>query len=528
MLTSLRAALLLGGAALLVVAIVRRKATMRMLKTFLLEPSSPVNLALLRIFIFAAVLGAAVRNDAGWYAGLPNELRMPPLGWEWLRDFSWYEPDALMRARGVLIAASTCAMLGLFTRVSVPVAVVLAVLGHAVTMFFEKVNHSGHAAMLCALVLCFSACGDAFSLDRVWRWLRGQTAPPPSAAYGLPMRVCWLLLGTSYLFPGIWKLWGSGDLWISGARLRATLHSRWENLQTFTPPMRLDEYPLILALLGIATLVFEIGFIFALFNRVARVIAALSAVGFHLGVSSFLAIPFPAHVPLTLLLDFPQIAELAGRALPSSVREAVATWLHRRKSALTHLESRATRDGLPRAPPVRALWPAALAGSVLFSGQLATGFLRVSSWPISIFPTFMGRIPKRPRVGAEMRIEYQARDGTRRDLRKTLERMGPARLRHLIKRLAPVYDEQTGRTIVRLFEYAGNVDVERGDHIAIVRATWDLVPPGQQKNYDETLERRYVVTRKGALSLEYEAREAEEESPGDAAGEENEDGAATE
>jgi hypothetical protein len=389
-------------------------------------------------------------------------------------------------------------MVGLCTRLSVPVAVVLAVLGHAVTMFFEKVNHSGHAAMLCGAVLCFSACGDALSLDRLWRWWRGQPMPAPSAAYGLPMRVCWLLLGTTYLFPGIWKLWASGDHWVTGERLRATLHGRWESLQTFRPPMRLDEYPLLLALLGIATLVFEIGF------------AALSAVGFHLGISFFLAIPFPAHVPLILLLDFPQIAKVASRAVPSSLRSVLAAWLSRPKAALIRLESPA---GLPRAPPMRALWPAALAGVVLLSGQLASGIFRVSSWPISIFPTFMARASKRPRVGADLRIEYQAQDGTKRDLRTALKRMGPARLKHLIKRLAPVRDTRTGRTIVRLFEYAGNVNVEPGDHVAIILATWDFQPPGEQANYDETLERRYVVTSDGALLLESERTRAEKKRP---------------
>lgn len=505
MLTSLRIALLLGAAALLVVVVVRRKATIRLLEAFLLEPSSPVNLALLRIFLFAAILRAAVRNDAAWYAGLPRELREPPFGWGWLRDFPLYDPSVLAWAGGVLIVASACAMVGLFTRVSVPVAVVLAVVGHAVTMFFEKVNHSGHAAMLCALVLCFSACGDALSLDRLWRRRRGEPIPAPSAAYGLPMRVCWLLLGTSYFFPGIWKVWGSGDLWITGARLRASLHGRWENLQTFQPPMNLDEYPLVLAALGIATLVFEIGFIFALFNRVTRVVAALSAVGFHAGVGLFMAIPFPALVPLILLLDFPQIAALARRAVPSSVRSVLFGWLERPRAALMRLASRVMPEGPPRAPPMRALWPVALAGIVLFSGQMVSGFFRVSSWPISIFPTFMGRARKGPRVGEELRIEYRARDGTTRDLRTAMARMGPARLKHLMKRLSPVQNERAGRTIVRLFEYAGNVTVEPGDQVAVLRATWDLKPPGERTNYRETLERRYEVTEDFGLALEHDA-----------------------
>jgi hypothetical protein len=58
---------------------------------------------------------------------------------------------------------------------------------------------------------------------------------------------------------------------------------------------------------------------------------------------------------------------------------------------------------------------------------------------------------------------------------------------------------------VRLFEYAGNVKAEPGDHVAILRATWDLHPPGERTNYSETLERRYAVIEDGRLSLEYDA-----------------------
>jgi hypothetical protein len=40
---------------------------------------------------------------------------------------------------------------------------------------FGKVNHGGHARMLCALALSLSPCGDALSLDALIR--RGSAFP---------------------------------------------------------------------------------------------------------------------------------------------------------------------------------------------------------------------------------------------------------------------------------------------------------------------------------------------------------------
>jgi hypothetical protein len=218
-----------------------------------------------------------------------------------------------------------------------------------------------------------------------------------------------------------------------------------------------------------------------------------------------MAIPFPPYLPLILLLDFPQVGTLASRVVPARIRIALTDRLHRAQAALARFASRLRTSRPLSAPPLRAIWPAALAGSLLLSGQMLTGTLHISTWPISVFPTFAGRVSTGPRFGSDIRIEYQAQDGTTRDLRKLLKRMGPARLKNLFKKLTRRRDDRTKRALLELFAYAGRFEVEPGDHVAIIRARWDLYPLGKKANYKETLDYRYEVTENGGLSLVYTA-----------------------
>ncbi len=485
-------------------AFMRRTAVKKAFCDFLFEPSSPLNVALLRIFVFGLVFRAACRTQAVWYAGLPVKMRHPPFGWGFLRESVLFEPDVVALVQRVVIVSSACAALGLFTRVSAPVAAFSLVAVHAVCTFFEKVNHGFHAPTLCALVLAFAPSGDALSLDRLVAAWRRRPAPVASAVYGIPLRACWVLLGTTYLFPGLWKLWFAGDLWISGDQLRFTLLGRWGHLGRFVPPFRLDEYPLLLALLGSGTLVFEIGFIFAVFQRKTRVLAAFAAFSFHYGVSKFMRIGFPLYLPFILLLDFPQLGELVRASLP----ERLVALLARIAGSVRALRTGFSLHARPplRAPLLRSLRPPLVAGAVLISGQLATGVFALNTWPLSIFPTFAGRKNSVPPTGV-MRFVHESRDGRQTDLRDSLERMGPARLRNLFQKLSAGRDQKrTGRLLVRLFERAG-VTLAKGDRIAVYDARWDLFPLGKRSNYREKLVRGYEMAADGSLCV-VEGREA--------------------
>jgi hypothetical protein len=490
------------GLLALVFVIVERRQVRAALRTFFLEPSSAFNLGALRIVLFGLVLDQARNADAAWFAGLPPGLRMLPPGWQWLNGDAFFDPTFAGRAQDALIVASACAALGLFTRASAPIAALLSLYVLGMQNFFVKINHSNHATVLCALVLACSPCGDALSIDRLWKRLRGYAAPPLAVAYTVPVRCCWMLLGTVYLFPGLWKLFESGDLWLSGEKVKAEMYSRWAEKAQFEPFVRIDEHPGLLALLGLATLLFEIGFFFALFGRATRVVAAFSAVGFHLGVAYFMGIRFHVYLPLVLLFDAPQLGERVRSWLPASIGRSVDASAAVLDAWTARQRSRFAWAANVRPFPRRSLWPGTSAGALLVSAQLVAGVVPIVSWPISIHPRFSE--PRKASTNIrKIRVVFEPTAGEATDLGPRLERLGSARFARLLLDLKQVKANelhQQGQTIVRLFRDSGVV-VQPGDRVAVYRTREKLFPLGQHTDHHETLAHRYEITADYAVEV---------------------------
>jgi hypothetical protein len=227
----------------LALAFQRRRALARHLRAFFLEPSPPERLALVRIALFGALSWVSFDTKAVWWAAQPADLRVMPRGWGWVVGVLPIDATSASVAQAVTIGASLCATVGLATRITAPIAALAAVFLLGTPSFFGKVLHLDHALVLMTLVMSVSACADAWSVDRWIARRAGRPAPGSSAAYTLPMRLCWLLLGTVYLFPGLWKIWDNGDLWLNGQRLLWELNDEWGQRKYLDPPMRIDRYP---------------------------------------------------------------------------------------------------------------------------------------------------------------------------------------------------------------------------------------------------------------------------------------------
>jgi hypothetical protein len=499
-----RAAAVIAALVVLYVAVQRRERTLEVLRKFWLEPTSPVNVAVLRIIVFYLLHRSAIGQNPVWYTRLPESQRSLPWGWGWLGSLPFDERLA-SGAEIALIVSAALASVGLFTRVSAPLAALLAVYVLGLPNFFWKINHGHHLRVLFALALACAPCGDALSLDRLWKRWRGHAAPEPSAAYTIPMRVAWLLVGTSYLFPGLWKLWVSGDLWISGAQLKAHLYDSWAVRPDFEPLYRIDQHDWLLALLGVATLVFEIGFIVCVLNRTTRTLAALSAVAFHVGVASFMGIRFSPYPPLVLLLEIPERYDSIRSHVPRRLLAAAARTREQLAARAHALFERFRRPPSSTPWPPRSATPAALVGMALLFGQTYTGLASISSWPFSVYPQFSSR-EERPRtVASTLRFYLESKDGNRVDLLSRLRRrIGVSRVKRLVRSLekaAQPGGTKNTRSVVEVFRLAG-VRLEPKDRIAIYEATWNVIPPGEQSAYRETLSKRFVVTSDGALRLE--------------------------
>jgi hypothetical protein len=462
------ACLILLGA--LGLAIYRRRAVGAALREFFLAPGAAQNIGLLRIVLFAGLAWVGLRTNAVWWASQPASLRVMPPGWGWLDGLLPIDATTAGVARFLVVAFGLCAALGLGTRVTTKVAAIAAVYLLGVPSFFGKILHADHALVLMTLVLAAAPCGDAFSFDRQWLRHRGQPDPGLSPAYTLPVRMCWLLLATIYLFPGIWKVWEAGDIWLSGERLLWELQDEWGQRKGFVPPARIDRYPWLLKLLGTATLIFEVGFIFALFHRRTRVVAALSAVAFHLGIRLFLGIRFYEFLPLILLIDY--------------------SWPVPAGAALTQ--------------PKRPLWPSAVVGGTLLLGQFFVGFAQIDSWPLAMHPKFSERGGAK-QITRNHKFVFEPHDGGReRDLVYLLSKLGGG---HGFTRTMLRFDrdvargiprQATGRSIVAMLRNNG-LELVAGDRIAVYSTSWNTYPIGERSGYKKELLRRYLVTEGGGL-----------------------------
>ncbi|HMI90041.1 MAG TPA: HTTM domain-containing protein [Polyangiales bacterium] len=475
----LAACLLLLGA--LGFAIYRRRAVSSALREFFLAPSQPQNLGLLRIVLFAALAWVGLQTNAVWWASQPATLRVMPPGWQWLAGLLPINATVASGARFLVVAFGVCAAVGLGTRITSKVAAIAALYLLGVPSFFGKILHSDHALVMMTLVLAAAPCGDALSLDRLWLRRRGRPEPQMSDAYTLPVRLCWLLLGTIYLFPGIWKVWEAGDLWLSGERLLWELQDEWGQRKGFVPPARIDQHPWLLKLLGTATLIFEVGFFFALFQKQARIVAALSAVAFHVGVRLFLGIRFYEYLPLILLIDFrwPEPA-------PSAAATATAT----------------ATSGAPQRTP----WPSALIGGALLLGQFFVGFAQIDSWPIAMHPKFSERGGPKQITRNHKFVLEPAAGGRERDLVYLLSKLGGGhgftrvmlRFDRDVARGAPYRD--TGRSIVAMLRENG-LELVSGDQIAVYSTSWNTYPIGERTGYQKQLLHRYRVSEDSGLEL---------------------------
>jgi uncharacterized membrane protein YphA (DoxX/SURF4 family) len=267
---------------------------------------------------------------------LPDLGRLPvtvlrPTGAMRLLPWGFYErlltPASMSAFKWVFVAALLAATVGALTPVSTKAAAGLFLFYQGLLRSFSHFNHDEMPAAYILLVLAFTPCGDAFSLDAL-RGRRGEKHGG-SWVYGYPILLTRLLLAWSYFTSALIKLRVAGLGYFSPDNLPAlAVSNSLDNLHDtqFRAGLWLPAYREYTTPLVALVVLWELLFPLAVWLPRARPVILTAGVLFHLGTFVFMNIFFPYHVAMYLVfVDWPWVRDKA-RALFSRVggREAGA------------------------------------------------------------------------------------------------------------------------------------------------------------------------------------------------------------
>ena len=254
---------------------------------FFFSPGSAFNLAITRIVVCLTSLWIILSRDLPATSGFPSVFWTHvsrPSQWRYLL-FPGHE--SLERGlQALAIIALLLLSVGLWTRLNAVVAAVL--LYHLAPLETIYWNPNPYLRgftipVLSLVVLSVSPCGDAFSLASSSR----KTSKAEAWEYSWAVRLVQIEICFIYFFSGYSKLLDVGLAWLHPATLRAwllALNQVQETRVFHTLGPWLAEHPWLCFLMAAGSLLLELSFPLALFNRTIRRILLTSAFAMHIGI----------------------------------------------------------------------------------------------------------------------------------------------------------------------------------------------------------------------------------------------------
>ncbi len=281
---------------LMILAYIFRYKVSEAIKKFFNSSDSPFNLAIVRITIFYISLSSFLHYDHSIinYTKLPRELIFPPVGYEHFIHIIPLDTNMVSYLSYLFILFCFFSLIGVFTRLSTFITLILGIYLFGIPNLFGKVNHTHHHLIWFTAILCVSRCSDVLSVDAIissFKNKNSKTSLQPSKIYGLPIRFIWILFGVIYFFPGFWKIYNKGIDWIISDNLRNIMYSKWFSLN-WVPVYRIDQYPYIIKTAALFTILFELTFIIFIFIPKIRYVVIFGGIIFHNMTSLFMKISF--------------------------------------------------------------------------------------------------------------------------------------------------------------------------------------------------------------------------------------------
>ena len=260
------------------------------------KTSSPYALGVVRVFVHGIFLFDTVFESYSALGSLPPTL-LRPTGV--LKFLPWSFFDALQTHGGMLtlktlmLVSLLLSTAGFLTPFSTKTSLLLVAFYQGLLRSFGHFNHDEMIAIYFLVVLAFTPCGDAFSLDsRLGRTKKDR----PAFAYAYPILLMQLLLAWAYFSSALIKIRVAGLKYLSPDNLPAlAIFHSLDNLHdtafrgAFWLPHIREYLPYVVGLILIWELLFPLAI---LFRRVRWLILGIGIV-FHISTIFLMNIFFP-------------------------------------------------------------------------------------------------------------------------------------------------------------------------------------------------------------------------------------------
>ena len=228
-----------------------------------------------------------------------------PTGVMKLLPWSCYDhlqtPAAMVFFKSVMVISLLCSTIGFLTTFSTKTSLLLVLFYQGLLRSFGHFNHDEMLAVYYLVVLAFTPCGDAFSLDSR---LTKQNRERPAFAYAYPILLMQLLMAWVYVSSALIKLRVAGLKYLTPDNLPAlaifhsldNLHDTHFKLAFLLPAVK-TYLPLAVAFV----LLWELAFPLAIFWRRIRWWILGIGIAFHLATLFLMNIFFPHQLAMYLI-----------------------------------------------------------------------------------------------------------------------------------------------------------------------------------------------------------------------------------
>jgi len=267
-------------------------------------PRGPFALGVVRSIVHGTFLISTLFTSFSALGSLPPTI-LRPTGVMKLLPWSFYDqlqtPSGILTLKTLMVLSLILSTIGFGTVISTKTSLLLVVFYQGLLRSFGHFNHDEMVAVYFMVVLAFTPCGDAFSVDS---WMRKTKRERPAFAYAYPILLMQLLLAWAYFSSALIKLRVAGLKYLSADNLPslAIFHSL-DNLHdtSFKIAFMLPQVKQYLPFAVAFVVIWELLFPLAIFFQRIRWWILWIGVLFHLATLLVMNIFFPHQLAMYLI-----------------------------------------------------------------------------------------------------------------------------------------------------------------------------------------------------------------------------------